>query len=329
MSRLSRSSRFDGKSAVVTGASRGLGLGIARELARQGARLVICARDGDALNEAAWQLRDAGADVHAVRCDVSSEGAAEHLVAEATHRFGGVDILVNNAGVIQVGPISAMRESDFRDAMETMYFAPLRLTLAALPSMRERGDGTIVNITSLGGRLAAPHLLPYDGAKFALVGLSEGLRAELAADGISVTTVVPGLMRTGSHLGAQFRGSTPREYTWFAAAASLPLLSIDADRAARAVVRAAQRRRPEIVLGAVATVATRLHGLAPATTTRAATTAARLLSAVTERGEEQTQPSQDSETGAKAARKLDSRLLGAVTALNDKAARRFNQVRSH
>ncbi|QLE75685.1 SDR family NAD(P)-dependent oxidoreductase [Streptomyces rectiverticillatus] len=102
---------------------------------------------------------------------------------------GGPDVLVNNAGVTQVGPVSAMAESDFRQAMETMYFAPLRLVLAALPGMRESGGGRIVNVSSIGGRVAAPHLLPYVGAKFAAAGLSEGLRAELAADGISVTSV--------------------------------------------------------------------------------------------------------------------------------------------
>jgi short-subunit dehydrogenase len=312
-------SRFEGASAVVTGASRGLGLAVARRLADRGARLVICARDGEALSEAAWQLRNAGAVVHPVRCDVTDEDAAQRLLAEAEHQHGGLDLLVNNAGVIQVGPLSAMRESDFRDAMETMYFAPLRLILAARPMMR-RG-GTIVNVTSLGGRIAAPHLLPYVGAKFALTGLSEGLRAELADEGISVTTVVPGLMRTGSHLGAEFRGKPPREYAWFAAAAGLPLLSLDADRAARAVVRAAERRRPEVILGAAAHVVVRLHDLAPATATRAATVAARLLNqaASTDQGQ--------AHIGKDAARRLDSRLLGALTALNDRAARRLNQVR--
>lgn len=314
-------SRFENASAIVTGASRGLGLAVARRLAERGARLTICARDGEALSDAAWQLRNQGAVVHPVRCDVTQEGAAHRLVAEAEHQFGGVDLLVNNAGVIQVGPLSAMREEDFREAMESMYFAPLRLVLAALPVMRRRGGGTVVNVTSLGGRIAAPHLLPYDGAKFALTGLSEGLRAELACDGISVTTVVPGLMRTGSHLGAEFRGAAPREYAWFAVAASLPLLSMDADRAARAVVRAAERRRPEIVLGGAAQIAVRLHGLAPATTARAATVAARLLNAAADRGAGQ------SRTGGEAAQKADSRILSVLTTLNDRAARHLNQVR--
>ena len=314
-------SRFEGASAVVTGASRGLGLAIALRLAQRGSRLVICARDGEALNKAAWRLRAAGAQVHPVRCDIAEAGAAEKLIAEAEHRYGGLDLLVNTAGVIQVGPFSSLREADFRDAMEVMYFAPLRLTLAALPLMRKRGAGTIVNVTSLGGRLAAPHLLPYDGAKFALTGLSEGLRAELAGEGVSVTTVVPGLMRTGSHLGAQFRGRQEREYAWFAAAASLPLLSIDADRAARAVVRAAERRRPEVILGGAAQIVVRLHGIAPATTTRAATLAARLLDQATGR---RPAPGR-ARPGTEAARTADSRLLRVLTTLNDRAARQLNE----
>lgn len=317
-------SGFKGASAIVTGASRGLGLAIARQLARDGARLVICARDGEALNAAAWRLRDIGAEVQAVRCDLTDEDAPQRLIGAATHQFGGLDLLVNNAGVIQVGPQTAMTEADFREAMETMYFAPLRLILAALPALRESGGGRIVNVTSLGGRIAAPHLLPYDGAKFAATGLSEGLRAELATQGVSVTTVVPGLMRTGSTLGAQFRGQPSREYAWFAAAGSLPLLSIDADRAARAVVHAAQHRRPEIILGGMAQLVVRMHGLAPAMSTRLTTTAARVLDAATNDDDAFTAKTQ---RGSEAARSAGSRLLGILTSLNDKAARRLNQIR--
>jgi short-subunit dehydrogenase len=191
--------------------------------------------------------------------------------------------------------------------------------------MREHG-GTIVNIASIGGRAAPPHLLPYAGAKFALTGLSEGLRAELAGSGVSVTTVVPGLMRTGSHLGADFRGRTSREYAWFATAAALPLLSIDAERAAEKVVRAAEQRRPEIVLGTAAKAFTRLHGLAPATTTRALSTAARLLGAWTKPETAPVAAAAASQRGADAARRLDSRVVGALTTLNDKAARRLNNA---
>lgn len=162
-------------------------------------------------------------------------------------------------------------------ALDVMFTGPMRLTLALLPGMRVRGDTRIVNITSLGGRLAPPHLLPYAAAKFAAVGFSEGLRAELAGSGVAVTTVVPGLMRTGSHRAARFGGRHGREYAWFAAAASMPLLSMDAERAARAIVRAASRGRAEIVLTPAAKAAVRCHGLAPATTVRLLGLAARVL----------------------------------------------------
>lgn len=322
---MSEGSRFDGSTAVVTGASRGLGLAIARRLADRGARLCICARDERALDRAALDLRRRGAEIVAVACDLTDDGADAELLAVAEERLGPVDLLVNNAGLIQVGPLDAVNEPEFRKAMELMYFAPLRLVLAAVPSMRRRGGGTIVNVTSIGGRIAAPHLLPYVGAKFALTGLSEGLHAELAGDGISVTTVVPGLMRTGSHLGADFRGRTEREYAWFAAAAGLPPLSIDGERAAEKIVRAAERRRPEVVLGAAAQAVTRAHGLAPATATRALTVAARLLDAWSRGADEKDVPERK-EPGARAARRLDSRLQGLLTSLNDRAARRLGNA---
>ncbi len=303
--------------ALVTGASRGLGLLIARELTRHGCRVMLCARDQAELRRAERALLDDGGDVRSLACDLTAPDSPAHLVGETAEAFGGIDVLVNNAGIIQVGPLAAAREEDFRRAAETMYFAPLRLTLAALPHLRER-HGRLVNITSIGGRIAPPHLLPYAGAKFAVAGLSEGLRAELAGDGVSVTTVVPGLMRTGSHTAARFSGDAPREYAWFATAASLPLLSMDAERAARAIVRAAGRRRPEVVLTPAAKVAVRLHGLAPATTTRLMTLAARLLPAAGSAPEHDV-------SGAAAAHRLASPAVRRMTTLGDRAGRRFNE----
>lgn len=310
-------STLEGDTAVVTGASRGLGLLIARELARRGCRLVLCARDAEELERAAGRLRAEGATVAAVPADVTAPDTPDLLVDTAARLYGGVDLLVNNAGVIQVGPLEAMRLEEFRSAMEIMFFGPLRLTLAVLPQMRARGDGRIVNVTSIGGRVAAPHLLPYDAAKFAATGLSEGLRAELASQGISVTTVVPGLMRTGSHGAAEFFGRSDREYAWFAGAASMPLLSMNAERAARAVVRAAERRAPEVVLTPAAKLAVRMHGVAPATTTRAMSLAARLLPAPDGRGGPM--------AGTEAAGALGSRLVDRLTTLSDRAARRNNE----
>src|SRR5581483_543297 len=160
-----------------------------------------------------------------------------------------VDILVNNASIIQVAPVEALGPREFQHAMAVNFWGVVHPTLAGLPRMRARRRGRIVTITSIGGKVAVPHLLPYGAAKFAAVGFSEGLRAELARDGISVTTIVPGLMRTGSDRFASFQGQAGKERRWFSGLARLPGLSMDARRAARQVVAAAKRRQAERVLG--------------------------------------------------------------------------------
>ncbi|MFF7590431.1 SDR family NAD(P)-dependent oxidoreductase [Kitasatospora purpeofusca] len=310
--------RFAGRTALVTGSSRGLGLLVARELARHGARVMLCARDPEPLRRAERHLRAAGHEVASCNCDVTDPDAPSRLLSSVRERFGPLDILVNNAGIIQVGPLEALCEQDFRHAMETMYFAPLRLTLAVLPDLRASSAATVVTVSSVGGRIPAPHLLPYAAAKFAAAGFSQGLRAELAGTGISVTTVLPGLMRTGSHTAARFHGRPGAEYRWFAAAAGLPLLSMDAERAARAIVRAAERRRPELVLTPAAKLGVRVQGLAPATTARLLARVARIMPGAGD------QPRHDVQ-GADAAE--SSGLPAWVTALGDRAGARFAEPR--
>jgi short-subunit dehydrogenase len=172
--------------------------------------LVICARDAAELERAATSLRAAGAEVTTVACDLADEAAAQQLVGTVLEHHGRLDILVNNAGVIQVGPVQATKPGNYQTAVNTMALAPVRLALAALPVMRQQQHGRIVNITSIGGKISVPHLLPYSTAKFAAVGFSEGLRAELGRGPVTVTTVVPGLMRTGSHVQARLPGAGRR-----------------------------------------------------------------------------------------------------------------------
>ena len=266
-----------GRIALVTGGSRGLGLLIARELVERGARVAICARDADELERARRKLRSAGADVLAVQADVSDPRSVKSLFAAVYDRWGTVDILVNNAGIIDVGPFWTMNDDDFRRAMDINFWGMLNTVLAAVPAMRARGSGRIVNITSIGGRISVPHLLPYSVAKFAGVGLSEGLHAELARDGIRVTTVVPGLMRTGSAVNAVFRGDARKEYVWFSVSSSSPLTSTKATRAARRIVRAVERGEGLVTLTWQAKLATRIKGLAPATVAGMLTFVNRLL----------------------------------------------------
>jgi NAD(P)-dependent dehydrogenase (short-subunit alcohol dehydrogenase family) len=256
---------FAGKSVVVTGGSRGLGLIMAREVADQGARVSLIARDEDELLRAAEdiRIRQPFAEVLTVAADVRQRYDAERAIAQAFDRFGRIDVLINNAGIIQVGPVDHMKLSDYDDAMNTHFWGPLYMTIAALPHMRRQGEGRIVNISSIGGRVGVPHLVPYSASKFALTGLSDSLRYELARDNILVTTVCPGLMRTGSPVNAMFKGKHPEEYAWFAISSSLPLATIDADRAARQVIAACRRGDAELVITVQAKLAILARTLAP------------------------------------------------------------------
>jgi short-subunit dehydrogenase len=256
-----------GKVVLVTGGSRGLGYAIARELALSGARLALTSRHADELERARARLVTSGcaapADVWVYPCDVSLEPTVREMVAAASAHFGRIDVLVNDAGVIMVGPLESQTLDSFHQAMNVNFFGALHATMAVLPQMLQRGEGAIVNISSIGGKVAFPHLLPYVASKFAITGWSQGLRAELAGKGIRVTTVCPGIMRTGSHIQARFTGDQEQEYRWFAAAASLPGTATSATRAARKIVRALAAGLAEISIGLQAIVAARLSNVAP------------------------------------------------------------------
>jgi short-subunit dehydrogenase len=255
-----------GRVALITGGSRGLGFAMARELAAAGARLVICARDRRELEWAQQELQNVGANVHAIVCDVSNADDVRAMVEEVIARFGVIDVLINNAGVMMVGPLESQTLVDFQEAMDVMFWGQVYPALAVLPHMLRRRTGSIANITSIGGKVSIPHLMPYSCAKFAAVAFSEGLRAELAKDHIKVTTVVPGLMRTGSHVNAYFKGQHRAEYNWFALGATNPLSAMDARRAARRVIDAIRRGESEIILSPQAKLLALFHGLAPGLT---------------------------------------------------------------
>ena len=238
------------RTVLITGGSRGLGLNLARIAAEDGANVAICARDEDELYRARDELRGIVSHpdrVLAVQCDVTVQAQVDELVRGAVGHFGAIDFLVNNAGTIQVGPMEEMTLRDFEAAMALHFSAPLYATLAVLPLMRGRRCGRIVNITSIGGKVPAPHLLPYTASKFALVGLSEGLRAELVKDNVFVTTVVPGLFRSGSARNAFFKGRADEEFAWFATSDVLPGVSMSVRRLARRILRAAQHGQAELI----------------------------------------------------------------------------------
>jgi NAD(P)-dependent dehydrogenase (short-subunit alcohol dehydrogenase family) len=253
-----------GKTFLITGGSRGLGLIMARQLVADGARVAVCARDTRELKLARADLEGRGGDVFAVVADAGEEAEAVGFVREAYAHFGAIHGLINNAGVTQVGPFPNTRADDYELSLRTHFWAPFFMITETLPYLKARGsDARILNVCSIGGKLAKPHMIPYSVGKFALAALSEGLRAELAPLGIAVTSAYPGLMRTGSVRQALVKGDKPREFAWFAVAEAMPLLSMDAERAARRILLAMRRGESEITLTAPAWIAGRAHALFP------------------------------------------------------------------
>lgn len=304
--------------ALVAGASRGLGLLVARELLDAGHDVAICSRDQQSLDRAAELLSPHGT-VRAYVCDVGARAEVEELVASVERDLGPVEVLVTVAGTIQVGPAEVMTLGHFDQAVSTMLWGPVQLAWAVLPGMRSRGRGRIGTVTSVGGTLAPPHLLPYATAKFGAVGFSEGLSAELRGTGITSTTVIPGLMRTGSHERALFTGDHGAEYAWFAPSASLPGLTMDPGRAAAKIVRGVLRGRSHVVLTPLAKIGMRVHGVAPTTTVALLGAVNRLLpSAPAGSGQETIQ-------GYEADRRLGSRTVRALTTLGARSAARLNE----
>jgi short-subunit dehydrogenase len=321
VARLRRRIDFRGRTVVITGGSRGLGLAVARRLAGEGANLVLVARSAEDLAEAQRQLSDRhGREVMAIPADVTRPGEMEWVRDHALARHGRIDVLINCAGVIQVGPLRHMSEGDFESALATHFWGPLRAMNAVVPVMRRQGGGRIVNISSIGGKIAPPHLAPYAASKFALVGLSDAVRPELAADGIRVSTVCPGLMRTGSHLNVQIKGRHREEFVWFAVSDSLPLLSMSVRRAARQIVRACRYGDARLTIGMPARLAVALDALAPGLVADFMVMAGRFLP----------EPSDQSGDAAHSGWSSRSRWAPSfLTRLADRAVAPNNELRGH
>jgi short-subunit dehydrogenase len=239
---------FQDKVAFISGGSRGLGLEIARQICARGGKVALLARDTDELARAKSELDRFATDVLTIRCDLLESAQIQAAVQQALQHFRKIDILINNAGIVEIGPLAHLQLKDFDRAMRLHFWAPYILQLLIVPQMRVRGGGRIVNISSIGGRMAVPHMAAYSASKFALAGFSDAIRAELASDNIFVTTVTPGMMRTGSHIHASFKGDHAAEYQWFDWSRKIPFASISVERAARKVLRACQRGKPALIM---------------------------------------------------------------------------------
>jgi NAD(P)-dependent dehydrogenase (short-subunit alcohol dehydrogenase family) len=307
-----------GQVVLITGGSRGLGLALAREFAARGAHLALCARNPEQLEDAKRDLESRHARVAVFPCDVGDRMQVEEFLRQAMKEFGRIDILVNNAGAITVGPIHTMTIEDFESAMNVMFWGTVYTSLGVLPHFRTQGRGCIVNITSVGGKVSVPHLVPYSCAKFAAVAFSEGLAAELSGTGIRVVTIAPGLMRTGSYVNALFKGNRRGEAAWFSASASLPGISMSAKRAAQQIVGAVRSGRNERILSLSANWLARFHGLFPEISLAMLSGANRLLPSGSESAPHQVETGAESEI-------LERPWMRAITALGRRAAEEYLQ----
>lgn len=306
---------LNGKVVLITGGSRGFGLVLARQLAARGAKLAISARSADDLELARQDLDARGAEVIAMTVDVTENEEVKAMVRDVIQHYGRLDVLVNNAGIIQVGPQHLMTIEDYQLAMQTNFWAQLYAMLAVIPYFISRGQGRIVNITSIGGKIALPHLLPYTASKFASVGLSEGMHAELKKYNIVVTTVIPNLMRTGSPLHADIKGDYQKEYAWFKHADSNPVLSMNPEVSAERIIRALEYGESEVTLSLNGKIATLIKALAPGWVNFMMAAANRLLP--------EAATGSDSVKGWAAESSLSQ---GPISSLSDRAASRNNEL---
>ncbi|HEX8297599.1 MAG TPA: SDR family oxidoreductase [Rubricoccaceae bacterium] len=258
--RAPRAVSFANQTVVLSGGSRGLGLLIARRLIDEGAQVALLARTEADLDAAVAEL---GPDALAVVCDVRDRAAVDAAVQRIADELGPPSVLLHDAGVISVGPEAHMTEADYTESLGIHFWGAYHLTEAVRPFLPRDGSARIGYVSSIGGRVAIPHLGPYSVGKHALVGYADAMRAELAADGIRVTTITPGLMRTGSHPNAQIKGQHEKEYAWFAIGDATPLVSMDGDRAARKILDALRHGDAALTLTLAAKIAAAVDGVAP------------------------------------------------------------------
>jgi short-subunit dehydrogenase len=229
-----------GRRVLITGASGGIGRCLAEQAAQRGARVVLAARSAEKLEALAKQLTAAGAEAVAVPTDVTSEGERQRLLQTVADRFGGLDVLINNAGVASFGHFADSSETILRQIMEVNFFAPVELIRSSIPMLTEGQQPAIVNIASMCGRRGLPAWTEYSASKFALCGLTEALRGEMARFAIDVLLIVPGLTRSDlpRHL-LRNEGRMAIDFTGGMAPEAVASAALDA----------LQRNRTETVLG--------------------------------------------------------------------------------
>jgi NAD(P)-dependent dehydrogenase (short-subunit alcohol dehydrogenase family) len=250
---------------LITGASQGSGKATALLFARKGYNVVLAARQPDRLEQAAEAVQKLGQRALAVPTNVAEAESVDRLVEQALAEFGAVDVLVNNAGICLTGTMAETTAADWQQIMNTNFWGYVYTIQALLPQFLQRGQGAIVNVGSFGGKMPLPYMTAYCASKYAVAGLTDTLRLELASKGIQVCAVHPGVINSDFLERAVFRGNQPDsaarrqqlESTLKGAWVSQP------EDIAEAIWDAVAKRRSEVVVGAVA-AATEAYRLFPA-----------------------------------------------------------------
>jgi short-subunit dehydrogenase len=232
-----------GRRTLITGASSGIGRALAVELANAGTKLAVVARSEDKLNELAAELRAKGADVLVIAADVTVEADRARMLAETQSRFGGLDVLINNAGVGSWAHFADSTEEVLRTVMEVNFFAPTELIRSAIPMLVNGVQPAIVNVSSMCGRKAMPGWSEYSASKYAICGLTEALRGELARFDIDILLIIPGLTRSDfSKHFLQAKGRAKIEFD----------KGMPPEKVAARIVNSLRKNKTETVLGSEA-----------------------------------------------------------------------------
>jgi len=233
--------RFEGKVALITGASSGIGAEVARQLAREGARVVLLARRIEKLTALQEEIAREGGQALAVAADVSDRASLDAAVASAVAAYGGIDIVLANAGFGVSAPVWSLETEDFRRQFDTNFFGMLDTLYASLPALR-KSSGRIGLVGSIMGRQGMPAFGPYCASKFAVVGLAESIYHDLREVGVSLTLINPGIVaseiRSVNNEG-KYTGKPDPAPAW---------ITVPTPTAAREIINALYRRRAEVVV---------------------------------------------------------------------------------
>lgn len=249
---------------LITGASQGIGKATALRFAREGYNVVLAARQPDRLEAVAAEVRTLGQAALAIPTDVRDIDQVNRMVQQAIAQFGQIDVLINDASIYYMGPVEAASLSDWQQIIQTNLWGYIHTIHTLLPHFLERGEGTIVNLSSIGGLDPIPYQVPYTTSKFAITGFTKSLRAELAPKGIHVCGIYPSFIRTQLMERGLFRGNhegtAEARYHFVDRAFHSPFLETPED-VAHAIWRGVKHRKSDVVVGTAKLWTTLYHAV--------------------------------------------------------------------